>query len=76
VKIEIELGPKLYSFISHQEWLRFTNYQWRKLGATQPKTICVDQAGRVCRSAGHFFKALTENQFPVDVYAMRKDQVK
>lgn len=74
--MKIELGPKLFSFNSHNQWLNFTAHHWRKHACTPSNTICVDQAGRVCRFGLHFLKALVENQFPVDVYLMRKDQTK
>ena len=31
--------------------------------------ICVDQLGRICRTANDFLKAKFDNAYPIDVYA-------
>lgn len=71
--IEIDLGPKLFSFSSFSDWVNHASRAWVKAGVRSENTLCIDQSGRVVRVGSHFMKARDEGAFPVDVYLMRAD---
>lgn len=72
-KLEIKLGPKLFSFSSHAAWVNHASTAWKKIGVSSGRTICLDQKQRICAWGEHFAIAKDEAQFPVDVYALRDD---
>lgn len=74
-KLEIKLGPKLFSFSSHTAWVIHASTAWKKAGVSSGQTICLDQQQRICAWGEHFTIAKDKAQFPVDVYALRDDMV-
>jgi hypothetical protein len=71
--MQIKLGPKLFSFSSHLDWVNHASTAWKKAGVSSIRTICLDQQQRICAWGEHFAIAKDEAQFPVDVYAIRDD---
>jgi hypothetical protein len=73
MQVNIDLGPKLFSFDSFNSWVNHASTAWKRAGVRSDDTLCIDQSGRVVRIGGHFMKARDESAFPVDVYLMRTD---
>ena len=69
----VQLGPKLFSFASHQDWVNSASIGWKSYGVEAQQTVCVDQLGRVLGWGKHFAIARDEGQFPADVYLLRAD---
>lgn len=73
MQVNLDLGPKLFSFDSFTCWVNHASRAWKMAGVRSDDTLCIDQAGRVVRIGSHFMKARDEGKFPVDVYLMRTD---
>ena len=73
MQVNLDLGPKLFSFDSFTGWVNHASRAWKMAGVRSDDTLCIDQAGRVVRIGSHFMKARDEGKFPVDVYLMRTD---
>ncbi len=71
--MQIELGPKLFSFDSFQSWVNHASTAWKRAGVRSENTLCIDQAGRIMRLGAHFMLARDEGKFPADVYLIRTD---
>lgn len=71
--IEIETGPKLFSFATFTDWCNHAQGAWKAAGVTSRDTLCIDQKGRVCGWGKHFMAARDDDAFPVDVHLMRTD---
>ena len=69
----VQLGPKLFSFASHQNWVDSASIAWNSHCVKERHTVCVDQLGRLLGWGQHFATARDEGQFPVDVYLLRAD---
>lgn len=69
--MNINLGPKLFSFSSFTDWLNHAQSKFAQAGASSRNIVCVDQKGRICALGGHFMTARDEDAFPVDAYLIR-----
>ena len=73
MQVNLDLGPKLFSFATFTDWCNHAKGAWKAAGVTSQETLCIDQKGRVCGWGKHFVTARAEDAFPVDVYLMRTD---
>ena len=73
MQVNLDLGPKLFSFKSFTDWCDHAQGAWKAAGVSSRDTLCIDQKGRVCGWGKHFMTAQGDGAFPVDVYLMRDD---
>lgn len=71
--VQVQVGPKIFSFGSMQAWIDGAQRIWRFHGVSAQQTLCLDQLGRVVTCGGHFDQARKDNAYPVDVYLVRQD---
>ncbi|MDB5967148.1 MAG: parB-like partition protein [Polaromonas sp.] len=70
---KIIVGPRLFSFTSHEDWVDSAKTRFRDHAISSDRTLCLDQKGRVLGWGEHFSQARDEDAFPVDVYLLRAD---
>lgn len=66
--ITLTVGPHLFDFNSHTEWVNKATNWYRNCGVHSARTIAVDSVGRVCATGREFMRARDEGAFPVKVY--------
>lgn len=71
--MEIKVGPKLFSFKDHSDWVNHASQAWKRAGWRPEHTVAVDQACRIVSIGRDFRIAKEESAFPVDVYLARED---
>ena len=69
-RIEIQIGPELFRFTSHAQWVNKAASWFKHSGAARFGYVCIDAAGRVCTHGKQFGRARDEETFPVIVYAV------
>lgn len=72
--LEIKLGRALFLFDDFANWVNTARRKFehaRSLGIrSREDIVCVDNAGRICRSGREFQRARDEGAFPVVCYAI------
>lgn len=73
VPVSADLGPLIFSFKSHQDWINHGSRIWQLHQVRGDDCICLDMLGRPCRIGRDFSIAKKDNAYPVNVYLLRDD---
>ncbi len=77
MKTLISVGPALFAFMSHDEWVnkacRWFRAAERQHEIPTREMICVDAHGNICRIGRDFAVAERAGAFPITVHAYRGD---
>lgn len=65
---EIQVGPELFRFESHQQWVNKARSWYATCGYSSRKLVAIDAAGRIVVSGLEFSRAEAEGTFPVSVH--------
>lgn len=69
MQLTIEVGEKIESFDSKQDWVNRAQRVFTRMGLTSGSDhLCISQAGRVCKLGMDFMAAEKHGEYPVDVY--------
>ena len=68
MKLEIQLGPVLFTFLTHASWIGHAASWFRNCGVRASQTVCIDAAGRICTIGEQFMRADREKTYPITVY--------
>lgn len=71
--VTVHLGPKLFQFESHTQWVWKAPNAWKRVGVRAADTISLDAKGRPCLIGRDMATARDEDAFPVSVYLVRDD---
>lgn len=71
--MNVDLGPWLFDFDSHDDWCDTAQGKFRHAGLASHETICIDKRRRICTIGLHFMQAKTDDAYPITVYAIRCD---
>jgi hypothetical protein len=66
--IAVTVGPLLFEFASHAQWVNKASSWFRSYRVTGSDTICVDAKGRICRIGKQFMRAEKEQTYPIRVF--------
>lgn len=66
ILFNLVVGEELFEFRSYSQWVNKAA-SWFS-GCKPNECICIDSAGRICRTGKQFMRARDEDTFPVKVY--------
>lgn len=66
--IAVTVGPLLFEFATHAQWVNKASSWFRSYGVTGSDTLCVDAKGRICRIGKQFMRAEKEQTYPIRVF--------
>lgn len=69
--LQVQLGPKIFSFTNFQDWVNKARGRFASHGVRSEDVICLDAAGRILKIGADFHRARDECAFPADVYLAR-----
>jgi hypothetical protein len=72
--LQIKVGRLLFHFDDFQNWVNSARRKFEKCRVVgirdREEIVCLDSAGRICRSGREFQRARDEGAFPVNCYAI------
>lgn len=67
-KVTIQVGPQLFEFESHDNWINTATIKFRYAGVRSKDVLCIDSQGRICTKGLEFNRADLEGAYPIRVY--------
>lgn len=71
MKVEINIGEKLFDFLSHHDWVNNAKDRFAQYGVHDWDVILLDADMRVCKNGAHFRIADQQGTFPISVHRLR-----